>query len=560
MTDTLTKPSRPVSAGSGSFATGRASRRELALTAGLLFVIAALIYGPHAIDGGFTIDDYGHAVAVEHSGTGIFADYWNTITNRPGLVVYIPVTHFVLGAHPSLHLALAATLAIAMSLALYAVLRRLSFAPRHAGAIAVLVLLFPWSDSSRFWAVAGHISLAIALGLSGLLLALRGLDARASGHKRRALWLHCAAVVLYATSVLTYEIAGGVLLLVGALYFTRAPASAVWPRWFADITVVVACLTWNALQADRPGASLSDMLDHAGAIADSGLTVLALAAIPLGDAAKQSMAAGLHITRNVILGALAAIVIAALVVRHLLPTHDDSRQVLSKWLIAVGAGLAVMIASWAIYIPADSYYNPAGDGVANRVNVMAAIGVVIVVYGAIVLGITLLLRGVPNWMKLAAFASAAAAVALAFVYAVDERDEQRAWARAASASGAVLDAIVAIEPTPPPGSTIYTFGHPGNERAGVSIFGASWDLKGATQLRLGDPTINAYPVLEGSTMRCLQDRVEPTGGWFAPIHGASYGTAYLVDVAKGLKERLDSQEQCESAISAYTPGPTIRPQ
>ena len=526
----------------------------------LLFAVAALIYGPHVIQGGFTIDDYGHAVAVENLGTGIFEQYWETITNRPGLVVYIPLTHFALGPNPALHLALAAGLAILMSLALYAVLRRLTVAPRQAGAISVLVLLFPWSDSSRFWAVAGHISLAIAIALGGLLLALRGLDAQAAGRKRRALWLHGGALALYAVSVLTYEIAGGVLLCVGALYLIRGPVAAVWPRWLADIAVVVACLTWNTLQADRPRASFSQMVDHASAIADSGLAIIALAAIPLGDAAKQAMMAGVHTTRNVILGGLLAIAVTALVDRHLMPKTDDSRAVLSKWLIIVGVGVGVAAASWVIYIPADPYYNPAGDGVANRVNVLAAVGVVLVVYGCVVLGVTLMLRGLPNWPRLASVAAALAAVSLALVYAIDERDEQRAWARAASASEGVVSAIVAVVPDPPPGTTIYTFGHPGNERAGVSIFGASWDLTGATRLRFHDPTLNAYPIVEGTSMQCLADRIEPVGGWSSPIHGASYGTAYLVDVAGGKGTRVDSQTQCELAIGSYVPGPVIRPQ
>jgi hypothetical protein len=537
-----------------------ATRRELGWVATLLFAVAALIYGPHVIQGGFTIDDYGHAVAVEHLGIGIFDQYWETITHRPGLVVYIPLTHFALGPNPALHLALAAGLAILMSLTLYAVLRRLTVAPRHACAISVLVLLFPWSDSSRFWAVAGHISLAIAIALGGLLLALRGLDARASGRNRRALWLHGGALALYAVSILTYEIAGGVLLCVGALYLIRGPASAVWPRWLADIAVVVACLTWNTLQADHPRASFSQMIDHAGAIADSGLMIIALAAVPLGDATKQAMAAGVHTTRNVILGSLLVIAVAALLVRYLMPTTDDSRAVLSKWLVIVGIGIGVVTASWALYIPADPYYNPAGDGVANRVNVLAAIGVVLVVYGCVVLGVTLMLRGLPDWPRLTSLAAVIAAASLALVYAVDERDEQRAWARATSASEEVLSAIVAVVPDPPPGTTIYTFGHPGNERAGVSIFGASWDLTGATRLRFGDPTLHAYPILEGTSMRCLADRIEPVGGWSSPIHGASYGTAYLVDVGVRQGTRVDSQTQCEWTIRSYVPGPVIRPQ
>jgi hypothetical protein len=541
--------------------TERASRRQFWLVAGLLLLAAAAVYGPHVVQGGFTVDDYGHAVGVKHSRAGILHDYWLVTSHRPGLVLYIPLTHIILGPHPSLHLALAAILAVLVSLTLFALLCRLTVGWVHAALIAVLVLLFPWSDSAKFWAVAGHISLAVLLGIGGLLVALRGLDARAAGRPRAGLWLHAGAVTLYAASVLTYEIAGGVLLLAGALYATRAPWAVAWRRWIVDLAVVVPCLAWTALRSDRVRPSVTEMIDHAGAIADSGLTVLALATVPFGVSRHDAILAGGHPERDVILWALAAVAIAAMLVYRLLPIGDDARLELRRWLVVAGAGLAVVVAAWALYIPADQYYNPGAEGVGNRVNVMAGVGVVLIVYAVLALVATLVFRGLPRWPRLATVSCVVFATVLAGSYARDERDEQQAWARAATAADKVISTVTASIPAAPAGTTIYTFGHAGNERGGVSIFGASWDLKGAVQLKYDDPTLSAYPVLEGTTMSCSDLRLGPVGGGWSPdIHGALYGRAYFVNIRTGLAARIDTQAECAAALVDYPPGPVIRPQ
>ena len=526
-----------------------ASRRELWAIALLLLVAAAAVYGPHVFSGGFTVDDYGHAVGVDHPRDGILQDYWQVTSNRPGLVIYIPLTHVVFGPHPSLHIALAILLAVLMSTTLYALMRRLAFAPIHASAVAVLVLLFPWSDSSVFWAVAGHISLAIAFGLGGVILALRGLEARADGRRRRGRQLHAGAVALYALSVLTYETAAVALLFAGALYLTHASWPVVRRRWIVDVAVILPCLVWNATRADRERPSLDAMIDHAGAIADAGGTVFAWAALPFGEA-----------DREVVLLVLLAVICAAAVVRMLLPRPDEARPVLGRWIAMAGAGVLIAAATWVLYIPADPYYSPTTPGVGNRVNVMAAVGVVIGVYAVVVLGATLLFRGLPGWKRAASSLSVAVAAVLAIGYAADVRSDQQAWARAETEADAVLDAIQATVPNPPPGSVIYTFGHPGNERPGISIFGSTWDLLGAVQLRYDDPGLRAYPVLDGTTISCLKDGLGPQGpgDWSPERYGARYGSAYFVNVSSVTAGRIDSREQCEIALPSYVPGPVVR--
>lgn len=527
----------------------RASRRELWVAALLLTAVAAALYGPHVANGGFTIDDWSNALAAEHPRTGsVIRDFWEQSNVRPGLALYIPATHFVLGPRPELHIALAIALAIMLSLALYALLRRLALAPVHAAAIALLVLLFPQASSVRFWAVAGHISLAIALAIAGLLVALRGLDERAAGRDRRARALHGGALALYATSLLIYDIAAVPLLLAGALYFTRANWPAVRLRWIADVVVVVACVILTQLKLDRERYPLTEMIDHARAIVDGAEIVFARAAFPFGTLGRQT-----------ILVALAVVVISAVAVRLLLPPRDDARPALGRWIATAGAGTLLAAASWAQFVPAHSYYWPASLGVGNRVNGLAAIGVVIAVYAVLALIAVLLLRGVPHWQRIATVLTLALAAGLLIDYARDTRDDQQAWARATESADAVLATIERTIPSPPANSTIYTFGHPGGERDGVSIFGYQWDLDGAVGLLYDTPTLNAYPMLEGTTMSCLAAGVGPVGdGWSPEAHGAPYGTAYFVDVASSTAERIDSRDECLAAQPRFVPGPAVR--
>lgn len=530
-------------------ATRRASRRELWTISLLLGVAAAFVYGPHIVDGGFTIDDWSNALAAQYPATGsVVQDFWNGANVRPGLALYIPATHFTLGARPELHIALAIALAVIMSAALFALLRRLTFAPVHAGAIALLVLLTPYASSTRFWAVAGHISLAIALAIVGIVLALRGLDERAAGRVRRGRALHASALLLYALSLLVYDIAALALLLAGTLYFTRASWPVVRLRWIADVVVVIGCVALTQLKLDRERYPLAEMVDHARAIADGGATVFARAAFPFGTLGRQTILVG-----------LAVVVASAIVIRLLLPARDDARPVLGRWVATAGAGLMLAAVSWAQFVPAHSYYHPASLGVGNRVNGLAAIGVVVAVYAILALAAVLLFRGVPHWKRAASALTILLASGLLLGYAQDTREEQRAWARATDRADTVLTAIERTIPNPPEGSTIYTFGHPGGEAGGVSIFGYQWDLDGAVGLLYDTPNLNAYPMLEGVTMSCQEEGVGPVGDAWAPeLHGAPYGTAYFVDTASGTAKRIDSYDQCVAEQPNFIPGPAVR--
>lgn len=525
-----------------------ASVKEIALVTGILALAGALIYGPHVVDGGFTIDDWSHAATAAHPPDNILQHYWTFTSNRPILVGYVPLTHWLFGPHPGLHNAWSIVLAVAMAVALYAVLRRVSLRPLQAWAIALLVLLFPWSDSTRFWATASHISLSIAVGLAGILLALRGLDARDSGHRRASFGFHAGAVILYAISVLTYEIAGVALLFAGALYLTHGSWSTIRLRWAVDVAVILPCLAWTVLRADRERPSLAAMIDHADAIADTGASIIASATVPFGNPNRQA-----------VLVALGLLFVIAILVRLLRSQDDALRHSLNRWLAVGLSGLMIIAAGWVLYVPADPYYLPGQPGVGNRVNALAAVGIVIVIYAALALLMTLLTAKLTQQRtSITIAASTALAMLLAVGYADRTRDDQRAWAYAATASDQVLDATTHLIEKPVPGGIIYTFGQAGSERPGITIFSYVWDLHGAIRLTYDDPTLAAYPILEGTAIDCGPDRVTPVGPGFTELQGTTYGSAYFVDVPTQHAQRIDSHQACEAAQTQFRPGPAFR--
>src|SRR5205085_6995565 len=50
------------------------------------------------------------------------------------------------------------------------------------------------------------------------------------------------------------------------------------------------------------------------------------------------------------------------------------------WLLLFAAGAAVIVLGWAPLVPADPYYTPSIYGFTNRVNALAAVGIVMALY------------------------------------------------------------------------------------------------------------------------------------------------------------------------------------
>ena len=520
--------------------------RELVLFAILLIVIAAVVFGPHVGDGGFYSDDW--AAAAEYQ-AGARDGVWEALagaTNptllafRPLLALVLPLPHALFGLDPRGHLALAIGLGVLASLCLYGLLRTVAIERLHAGAIAALVLVFPWSDATRLWATASANNLALCLYLLGAVVALRGL--RQSG--RRALGLHATAVCLYVSSVLTYEVAALAILAGGLLYAARSSWSQALRRWPLDVVAVGAALALVALNTPREVRAPGELLARASTFADEGLSVLAAAAMPFGSSPRLAL-----------LAVLAAVIATSAVVERGLPRGDPERERLRRWLCVALAGALAIVLGYAMFVPGEDHYSPLKDGLSNRINLLAALGHVMLVYSVAVLATALVARAMSGVGARAATIAlpSLAAGALALGYASEIRVHMAGYARTTDYQERLLG-VIRSEARAPSGATIYTFGHKVYTAPGLAAF-RHWDLKGAVRVALADPTLDAYPIYPGVEWVCGATAMHPRSRFYSAEQSLSaYGKGVWVDFAGGRAVVVSGREQCLALQESFRPG------
>ena len=327
--------------------------------------------------------------------------------------------------------------------------------------------------------------------------------------------------------MLTYELTAPLVALGGALYLTRGRFGAIRARWALDAVASIAVGLYVSSGTRNTKLSLADQWDHLEAIVRGGGTVLARSAWPVGPAAT-----------TLVLVLLAFVAGVGL-----------SRPTARRWVVLMGAGLAVAAAGWVLFIPADPYYTPYLVGLANRVNVVAGIGLVMIAYGAF----GVLASFLPGGRHAPALAAAGIALGAGYVTVLDRHIGT--WNTAFKTEMAALLTLRGAVQDPPPGSTIYTFGAPGFQAPGVPIFAASWDLNGAVKMQFQDGTLSAYPVLPQAKLECAPDAVRLVAAGFERAKRGVYGRAYLVDIPSGRVERPRDAQACARVIGQFAPGP-----
>ena len=469
----------------------RVTAIELLVCLAGLSLIAVVAYGPHVLNGGFYNDDWAFSSTYRYRPEGgvigaIEAFDWMSF--RPLAMVYWPLTHELFGLDPAGHLAWATGMAVLMAASLFLVLRMLGMARLHAGAISALVLLFPAADASKLWPAAAIALPAITFYLLGTAIALRGLVERGP----RSIVLHGVAIVLYLMSIMTYEVAAGPILASILLYRLRVGWRRAASRWIADVAAVVPVLvlvtsnTWNERQP------IDVQVRHAWTIARQAATVFAGAANPFGT------------TPTVVVVALTVgIVAGGLVAMRLMPREHAARRSLRVWLLTVLGALLAIAGGYSTFVPSDpAAYSPLGPGQQNRMNILASIGLVILVYALAMVVVTVVAWTRPT----APVASAAAAVALAVVlgagYGSDLRSDADLWDRSAAVQASVVNGIERAVPRPPAGSVIFAFGVPSDVAPGIPVFAARWDLDGAVKANWDDPSLVALPAVPGTHLLC----------------------------------------------------------
>ncbi len=518
---------------------------EIAIAWGGLLIVGVSAYLSHLRHGGFYLDDWLNGAATLHpsEGNGIrgaLAHFADTTLYRPVLVVYVPVTYLVFGMHMTHHLIWALLLAVAVSALLYGVLRSLGVPYLHAWLIAALVFVYPWFDSTRFWATAAQISLSLSFALAGLWIALVGLS---RGSRR---W-HFLAVTLYLLSILTYEVAMPLIAGLGAVYIVKAGWQAAKRRWLIDLGVVAAGGLWVGLNTNRPLSSAGAALEHLGEIVTNGGTVLGRTLLPVG-AQRTTLA----------LAVIATSFVIGLVVHFVSRGKPDERPSwrVGAWLALLAGGLVVAALGWTMFIPADPYYTPSFYGMNNRVNGVAGIGLVIAVYASFGLTAAIIDRMSGLRGRLALALPLALALLLGAGYIDRLAAHSAVWRDAYASERAALDRLTSRFPTIPSNTTLFIGETPAYQTLGVPILSTTWDVAGMVRTEYDDGTLNAFPILEGLRPVCWSRGVGMIGSG-GPEDTAPYGRAMFVNLPSGRSARPRNQAACLGAIVGYEPGPLL---
>jgi hypothetical protein len=504
---------------------------EVALMALVLMAVAAVVYGPHVANGGMYIDDWDTAATFQ------FADsprYWSTVSEladvfggRPLLALLLPIPHALFGIDPAAHLALGLALSVVTSLCLYAVLRVLGLAPVHSAAIAVLGLLFPWSDATRLWATASINNVPVCLFLLGLLVAIKGLSHRGG----QGLAMHAGAVTLYVLSVLTYEVVAIPALLAGFLYIGRAPLRTVAQRWLADVVAVLGALTYSLATtvSRRHVGSFGERLGDLGDFARESLQLLALAFVPADSLSRPLMAFVL---------VLVGLVVGLAVVR--LRRRPDPP--LATWMGVAGVALATIAAAYVVFL--GSNLHPRDTGIGSRINLFAGLAFCVFVYALLAISGRLLLGD----RALATGLTLIAAGGIAVGYSVRVREHAADWERASDLQQKILSTVDREVGSLPARSTVLTYRHPAQTAPEVPVFNEPYDLDAALELRSGDAELRAYPLVGGVRVRCLRDGAVVEGSGNFGRHEVEYARMFAVDVAEPDGTRVGGQRACRRAF------------
>ena len=494
-----------------------------------LAALALLVCAGHIRHGGFYYDDWGVlALGRFPPAGGLLHGLWLYYGQRPAQVLYYAAFDGLIGAHAAARLAVAAAMVVLQASLLYVLLRRVGMRIWEAFACAALCLAFPFSDSVWLWGILSLTSFAISAALLGVILALRALERRGA----RALLLHALSLALFVVSILSYEVFAVAGCLAGLLYVRAVGLARAKRRWALDVIAILATLLLARavlpIDVATPSRtqSLAGALAHAGLIAAAGARTLGAALLPLAGVGPWIGA-----------GVLAAtLLVAACMYRS-----PRAPAELGRWLAFAAAGLLLAVAAWAVYVPAPDHYLPSAAGTVNRVNALAAIGIAVLVYSALMLLAHMLAR-VAGLRFAPAVVASALAVALCGAYALRTAGDVRAWDAAAGDQRTVLADLHAALPRPPAQAVIFAYDAPLRVGPGVPVLNTTLDLTSAVRVSYARPRLSAVPIAAGD-LRCGAAAPSSAG-----VPGV-YGHAYVVDVRARRAVDLRGPAQCASLIA-----------
>jgi hypothetical protein len=519
-----------------------------ALVLASLLVVTAISYGPYVSGGRFLADDWANAGWTRFGGpggTGTLDFFWQVTSFRPVAVLYVPAVHTVFGTDPAAHVVWSLVLAVAAAFALYVVLRLYRLPPLVAALPAALVIPFPFAESIRLWTTASNVSFVVALYLAGLALALVALTSA-----RRPTLLHVGSLILYALSILTYEITAPAVALSGLAYLVRIRSRAAVVRGVVDLglaAALVALVTTGGSRRPQDGSLdptyLWDRLKLFGRQALSLLGASSVADLTHGKALFGAIAIG------VLLG------LAAAAWRARLP--ERSRVLLQQSCALSFAGLVAIVVGYLGFVPAASFYFPVAEGLSDRVNAGAAYGYAMVV-GGLAFGLGALIASAAKRPKWGAAIGALIGVVLLAGFIHGTRQIESRYIKAGEIQDQVMSAIRSTVRHPPRGSLILAANYPVATGQNIPSFALSNDLQGAVRLAYGREDLNALPIRSGVPVTCGRDGIH-VGGPSLPdfVTLGHYGRTILVNVHTRRRVTVRTRAQCEAVQGDFPPGPDL---
>lgn len=526
--------------------------------AGLLVLIAVLVYGDHASNGGWVGDAWSTRAwyaLYPHtnffSTVGHFFDLNSSMAARPANAVYRVTLNDLFGADTGAWFAWQAASCVLMCLAVFALLREVGLRYLDAAAVAALLAVFPASVSLWLWSPIVHASLSITLAALGFLLALR-----AFGREGRArLALHAASLLLFVLSLLLYEVCLPLFLASFLLYALRAPRREARARWLVDCLVLLPLALVISSSTESRDQGVGGSIDHAAKMA--------------GELPELLFERLLPFSLPTVLGAIVLLAIyacAVLAIRRR-PAGDPVSARLRGLFALTAAGLVVIALGYLIYAPGIDYYLPLAEGIGDRVNAVAGIGWVLCLYALVAMTATLLTMWLRQGALAAILGTVALVLALGLSWLSPIADESRAYLDADEASDRVLNVVQRAVPDPPRGSVIWTFGQPVEAAVGVPIFANYWNMTAAVQLRYHDRHLRSFVALPGTRFACTSEGVVPGGSFEYPPpppgklgdFGSRYGRTYFVDTERGQFATIDSRARCMELRGAFRLSPTLPP-
>lgn len=500
--------------------------RELLVVLGLLVAAAAALYGPHALSGGFVSDDWG--VAAQWSQRDRLGGAWDVFFhggfNRPFLGLYFLGVYGVFGLHAGLHLAFAGLVGAALSTALYSLLRQLGLERALAGAVALVVLVFPYANATKLWIQQGSIGFSLTLCVTGLCLLVAASRPRPRSTR---LLLVVGGAVLWLTSFFTYELGATTVVVLLALPIVRLGVRRGLPLTAAGTAIVAVVFALLVRRSPYWKGDAGAVVDHALDLADQSGTVLARTIVPFGEPPR---ALGLALA--------GAIVVVALALAR------GSDAWVRRLLLLVPAGIAGLAIGYGTIVAAPAqYYQATYPGEGTRVNALAAVG-----YALLAVGLALLAgRALSTLARrpALAWATGGALVALLTVgFAVRTAADGRDWDRSWAIQQQVLASVRRALPTVPPDSTLWVKGQPTWAAPGIPVYRYAWDLSGALWVTYDDPTLLGYAVFPLTTFTCTDAEVVPAGHWYSAAQASAYGRTVFVQVYDGIATPIADQATC----------------